>query len=292
MEDFIELALSAKTGDQGALVKLHDYYIDKLYEYYWKITTNRLPMDQVKEIISSIRMGVTVDYLYAFMYVTSSVCNESIDKFKTDIDLQYILDRIDGVILLTNGTGQFTFAEYLKVHYNGFQLVGIPNSRSCYDNVVNGCPFEFIAHDGSHLRYVLGNRTMSNHLKGKYLSIVNSDDDNKNLLLMIIWMFIHENGFKESFYRKVHPFAYKDQFNGLSMSLSSEFRKYTPIILSDDNVDETLKNLALHIKHYGKEYVILKKYQLNGYLDDKSINDYVIFLLGLNYGYQRLFNDR
>lgn len=279
----IELALLAKSGDVNAIEDLHNYYIGKLYEYYWLINSPNKQLSKLKMMISNIRIGNTLDYLNSFIYLGELVCE---GKPISLVDINYLSDHINQVILLTNNTGHFTFEDYLKVHYAGYELIGVPVNISSYDNIKIGCPMDFIAHDASHLRYVNGNQTISEYMYPKYLRA------NDQPTLIVIWMYIHENGFKDSFHRHTHPFAFKDQLNALTNSLSNEFRKYLNIILTNDNVDRTIINMAKYVKYYGKDYVVLKKYQLAGYQNNDGIinNDTLIFSLGLNYGYSIIFD--
>lgn len=272
----IDLALSAKKGNVEAINQLHSYYVNQLYAY-----SNIINVDQ---LVDNIRIGNTSDYLDAFIYLTSFVCQ---GNKGSQNDLDYLYSKIDKIILLPNFTGHFTFDDYLKVHYAGYELIGIPVDKSNYDNIVNGCPIDFISHDASHLRYVIGNQQISEYLRPIYLNVISQNNYDRDLMLIIIWMYIHENGLKDAFYRKVHPFAFRDKLNALMNSIGEHLKSYQNILLTEDNVENTLKNLANYIKHYTKEYFTLKKYSL-GKIEDIDDNN-VFFLLGLNYGYNKIF---
>ena len=291
--DFIDMAITAKSGDSYAIEQLHNYYIKMAYRYYDKINQNERYDRKFNEMISSAKINNMFDYVKIYVFLASLSCKQygchpviilnDVDEggkavsTTTHIDLSYLFGKIDKIILLTNETGQFTFDQYLKIHYAGYELISIPQDKSKYDNI-EGCAIDFITHDVSHLRYVVGNEYISNALKHAYYHAI---DD--NLILMIIWMYIHENGFKESFHRLLHPFAYRSRIEFLSLSLQTEFSKYTDIIYHPDNVDSTLANLAMYISQYGKEYMLLKKYVLG--LIERPDDVYLNFLLGLNYGY-------
>lgn len=285
IDNFIDLVIRAKNGDEFSNISLHNHYTSMAYDY-WTILPEKGDIKILKRLLSIAHKSVLVDmrlYLDVFLYIGSLSCEITLEKSMFNIDIKYLISNIEKVILLVNHTGQFTFKAYLDSHYAGYELIGIPSSKSTYDNN-ESCPIYFMAHDSSHIRYVVGNKTISNWLRPVYKNMRDKDD----LIIMVIFLYIHEAGFKESFHLKVNPLFSRAQLKAVYDIVGKEFIPYRSIILSKENLDNTINVIALYIKQYTKEYIEMKRYQLHN-IDIQS--DYVYFILGLNYVYTYIKNN-
>lgn len=283
VDDFIDLVIRSKSKDILSNKALHSYYTSMAYDY-WSFSGNNDNIDHFDMLLKTANSTKLVDtekYLNLFLYIGSVACNYNIENVLESNDVIYLLNNIDRIILLTNHSGHFTFISYLNTHYRGFEIIGIPSTKSSYDNI-EGCPIQFLEHDSSHLRYVLNNKYVSDWLKDIYYEIRDSDHEAKNLIIIVIWMYIHESGLKESFYAKKHPLFTRKYIDHLYDILGQEFTEYKNILLTDQNVNDTINVVSNYIKQYPKEYLELKKYQLKRI----DINlDYTYFMLGMNYVY-------
>lgn len=287
----LDLAIRAKRGDRDSIIALHRWYLDVARTYYDQIQNTLTEEDKniILTTFDHVKVNDYVSYLNLFLNIIKHVCPER--TYIQNSDLEYIYEHTNNIILLPNYHGHFDFRSYLKVHYAGYELVGIPIVKSKFDNML-GCPIDFVLHDASHMRYVFGNRMSSDYVYHIYVKYKDVVDVWSDFLMMMIWLYIHENGLKESFYRKQHPLARKNRLSSLRLAIQSELTQYIRLLTTDNNIKSTFDAFIQYKdQNYLKEYYVLKKYELTKDLD--LLSDEVIFLLAICLAYDVLIvNDK
>lgn len=128
--------------------------------------------------------------LLTFLYVASlaSLLPAAPLKLKPD-------ERIQRFILCVNGTGYFTYEEYLDAFFKGKHIVGVPTGIS-YIHELKGSPIKFFLHDVWHYDDMVDagifdmNAMLYHH--SIYEKILKEEEVKRSLFIFVLWLMIHE----------------------------------------------------------------------------------------------------
>lgn len=209
--------------------------------------------------------------------------------------------EVNKIFLIVNGNGAFSLNTWLYSYFEGIELLGFTSKRAEYDSN-SGCSLDMFEHDIGHISEAIKFKKYGktfHTLKNIYYNIINSTftKEKKELFVFVLWAFIHEFMDKINFSMPLQynvgvfmNFTYEDAGAG---AVYSEFRKFSDLLLLQDNIDHTLelfKNLKFGSKYIQKIYVndfIDFENNLNPENRDK-LSDLQYALLGLVYVFEEI----
>src|SRR3990167_1259866 len=143
-----------------------------------------------------------------------------------------VITRIQPDFYLPNNTGFFGFNTYLWALYNDVKIIGVPSIFPQYDGLKGDCPGSFIKHDIGH-----GNDIDSYYIKMVattkpiYYKLISDTEltlQQKKLMILTIWILIHENSSQNP------DFVISTMFDELHISI--EYEDFFPIFNSFRNL--------------------------------------------------------
>lgn len=161
------------------------FQIDKYEDNFMKLLDN---IEKNKNIFDHKKI------IQLFLYIADMNCLKAVDADLALNNLERILD-LNKCYLITNENGSFSFNTWLYAYFEDVHLLGVTSKQANFDGNV-GCSLEMFVHDISHIS-IIKQIPPEEFIDAKklYYFIHNKIDDNiKEILLLTLWISIHEVG--------------------------------------------------------------------------------------------------
>lgn len=214
----------------------------------------------------------------AFMLVSLAFCLnlDSVTLSKTPEKINPTFEsRIkygDKFCYLTNDTGIFGLNTWLYAFFNGVHLIGVPSKYASFDSSAEECPTNFEHHDYVHTHMIEKYGTHHDVARKLYIQILDDPEATqlqKELLILCLWVQIHESNFGEikndllKFFNTTE-FFYLDIF--VQPDFWEEYNRFRDLVLTQELLDQFHSKIG----NYKDKITPTNITEFRDFIDDQS----------------------